>query len=61
MFQKDLNSIMQNKINQLKAYVPWIIVVTEEFEKRLEAREREKYLKTGVGREFIKTLLNSQD
>ncbi len=49
----------QNK--STKAYVPWIIVVTEEFEKRLEAREREKYLKTGVGREFIKTLLNSQD
>jgi putative endonuclease len=39
--------------------VPWIIVIIEEFETRLKAREREKYLKTGVGREFIKTLLNS--
>jgi len=49
----------QNK--STKAYVPWIIIFIEEFNTRLEARKREKYLKTGIGREFIKTFLNSQN
>ena len=49
----------QNK--STKAYVPWIIILIEEYKTRPEAREREKYLKTGVGREFIKTLLNLQN
>ena len=43
-----------------KAYVPWKIIFTEEFKTRKEAREKEKYLKTGVGRDFIKTLVLSQ-
>ena len=42
-----------------KAYVPWKIIFTEEFKTRKEAREKEKYLKTGVGRDFIKTLVQS--
>ena len=47
----------QNK--STKAYVPWEIIFKEEFETRVDARKREKYLKTGVGREFIKALLNN--
>ena len=43
-----------------KANAPWILIFKEEFLSRLEARKKEKYLKSGVGREFIKTLLNSQ-
>ena len=42
-----------------KAYVPWKIIFKEEFKTRKEAREKEKYLKTGVGRDFIKTLVHS--
>ena len=45
----------QNK--STKAYVPWEVIFKEGFKTRLEARAREKYLKSGVGREFIKSLL----
>lgn len=39
-----------------KSYKPFIILQLEEFESRLEARKREKYLKSGVGKEYLKTL-----
>ena len=60
---KDINlrlkqhNLKQNK--STKAYVPWVLIYSERFETRVEARKKEKYLKSGVGREFIKTLLNS--
>ena len=38
----------------------WKCVYAEEFETRLEAREREKYLKTGVGREFLRRKLKTE-
>ncbi len=46
----------QNK--STKAYVPWKLILMEEFETRLEARGREKYLKSGNGREYLKTTIN---
>jgi len=36
---------------------PWKLVYFEKFENRTEARKREKYLKSGVGREFRKKIL----
>ncbi len=45
----------QNK--STKAYVPWKVIFKEEFKTRIEARAREKYLKLGIGREFVKSLL----
>ena len=44
-----------------KAFVPWRIIHTEEFETRMEARKKEKYFKSGVGRDYMKTLLFSQN
>ena len=41
-----------------KAYVPWILIHIEQFSNRVEARRREKYLKSGIGREFIKSIIN---
>ena len=35
----------------------WILIHSEEFETRSESMKREKELKTGVGRDFIKRLL----
>ena len=52
------HNLRQNK--STKAYIPWKLIYTKEFETRVEAREKEKYLKSGVGREFIITLLASQ-
>jgi len=40
-----------------KPYLPFKVLHTEKFATRIEAREREKYLKSGVGKEFLKTLL----
>jgi putative endonuclease len=37
-----------------KGYRPWELFFTEEIGCRSEAREREKYLKSGVGREMIR-------
>jgi putative endonuclease len=52
------HNLKQNK--STKAYAPWKLIYKEEFETRLEAREKEKYLKSGVGREFIIAFLSSQ-
>lgn len=37
-----------------KGYIPWEIFFTEKCSTRKEAREREKYLKSGSGKEKIK-------
>jgi len=37
-----------------KPYRPWELFFFETCATRLEAREREKYLKSGIGKEFIK-------
>lgn len=40
-----------------RAYAPFKILFTEEFMTRMEAREKEKYLKSGSGKEYLKTLI----
>ena len=37
-------------------YRPWKLIYVKEFETKVEAMEYEKWLKTGVGRDFIKAL-----
>jgi len=39
-----------------KAYKPFTLIYTETFATRLEAREKEKYLKSGIGKEYLKSL-----
>ncbi|MGB4843016.1 MAG: GIY-YIG nuclease family protein [Ferruginibacter sp.] len=39
-----------------KAYKPFILIYTETFATRIEAREKEKYLKSGIGKEYLKSL-----
>ncbi|WP_052477009.1 GIY-YIG nuclease family protein [Nonlabens marinus] len=38
-----------------KPYRPWSLVYSEEFKTFAEARKRGVYLKSGIGREFLKT------
>jgi putative endonuclease len=38
-------------------YRPWILTHTEEFDSKKKAMHRERYFKTGVGREFIRNLI----
>ncbi|NOX17636.1 MAG: GIY-YIG nuclease family protein [Chlorobi bacterium] len=40
-----------------RAYRPFKLIYTEECFDRKSAREREKYFKSGVGKEYLKSLL----
>ncbi|MDP9230417.1 MAG: GIY-YIG nuclease family protein [Bacteroidota bacterium] len=40
-----------------KAYIPFDLIAKESFETRIEARKREKYLKSGIGKEYLKSLI----
>jgi putative endonuclease len=42
------------KTKSTKHNKPWKLLFFETFENRIEARLREKYLKSGIGREYIK-------
>ncbi len=37
----------------------WVIILTEEYSTLHEARKRERWFKTGVGRDYIQTILSS--
>ena len=39
-----------------KPNIPFILIYSEKFKTRKEARIREKYLKSGCGKEFLKSL-----
>jgi len=39
-----------------KPYKPFKLIHREVYPSRIEARKREKYLKSGVGKEFLKSL-----
>ncbi len=45
------------KHKSTKAYLPWRLVYYESFETFAEAREKEKYFKSGIGREFLKSII----
>jgi putative endonuclease len=49
-------------VRSTKPYRPFVLIHTEQFATRAEARVREKFFKTGNGREFLKALrLNLKD
>lgn len=39
-----------------KPYRPFKVLLTESFQNRPDARVREKYLKSGVGKEYLRSL-----
>ena len=54
--ERRLHEHNDGKTKSTKAYRPWIKIFTEVCNSREEARAREKYLKSGVGREYIHKL-----
>lgn len=44
------------KMKSTKARKPYIIIYSEICSDRITARSKEKYLKSGIGREFIKNI-----
>ena len=39
-----------------RPYRPFVLIHSEMFETRIEARQREKYLKSGIGKDFLRSL-----
>jgi len=54
---KRINQHNGGKEKTTRPYKPFILIYKEELETRREARNREKYLKSGFGKEFLKTLI----
>ena len=46
----------RGKVFSTKGYRPWQLLYREEVLDRVSARQREKYFKHGVGKEFLKRL-----
>lgn len=50
---KRLNQHNAGATKSTKGYRPYVLLHIEEFKTRQEARNREKYLKSGMGRSWI--------
>jgi putative endonuclease len=42
-----------------KKWLPYILVFSEEYKTKIEALKRERFFKSGKGREVLKRLINS--
>jgi putative endonuclease len=40
-----------------KPYIPFEVIHTEQFNSRIKARLREKYLKSGIGKEYLRSIV----
>lgn len=56
-FERRFKQHNEGQNRTTKPYAPFIIVFKETFPDRIKAREREKYLKSGIGREHLKSLI----
>jgi len=45
------------KSRTTKSYRPFVLIYSQEFTTRTQAREKEKYLKSGIGKEYLKNKL----
>ncbi|MHA7863781.1 GIY-YIG nuclease family protein [Flagellimonas marinaquae] len=52
--EKRLKEHNAGKTKSTKGYIPWKLVYFETFTSKEEAIEREKYFKTGKGRDYLK-------
>ena len=46
------------KTMSTKGYRPWKLVFSERLQSRMEARNREKYFKSGRGRAYLRNILD---
>ena len=54
--QRRISEHNSGKERTTKRYAPFDTIYIEECSSRVEARMREKYLKSGIGKEFLKSL-----
>ncbi len=50
-----LNEHNKGYVFSTKGYIPWRLIYEEKVVSRADARKRERYLKSGVGKEFLKS------
>jgi putative endonuclease len=55
--ERRLNEHNSGNNKTTKPYRPFVLIYSEELNTRIEARKREKYLKSGIGKEFLKKLI----
>jgi putative endonuclease len=53
---KRLNEHNAGKTKSTKGFRPWTLIYSEEIPTREMARKREKYLKSGAGKDFLKSV-----
>ncbi|RZJ82556.1 MAG: GIY-YIG nuclease family protein [Flavobacterium sp.] len=54
--EKRLKQHNAGKTKSTKGYRPWRLIFTEEVLSRIAARAIEKYYKSGIGKDFLKSL-----
>lgn len=54
--EKRLKEHNAGKTKSTKGYKPWLLIYTEQVTGRIAARNKEKYYKSGLGKEFLKSL-----
>ncbi|MEY3079575.1 MAG: hypothetical protein RL086_728 [Bacteroidota bacterium] len=59
--EKRLSTHNNGLVKFSSRHVPWELVLKEEFITRSEAMKREKWYKTGVGRDWIKEQLKGKN
>ncbi len=57
--EKRLQTHNSGKVKFTSKNIPWELVISEEFSTRSEAVKREKWYKSGVGRDWINSKLQS--
>jgi putative endonuclease len=50
------NDITQKREKTTRAYAPFELIYSEKFETRMAARQKEKYLKSGIGKENLRQI-----
>jgi putative endonuclease len=54
--QRRVQQHNSGKERTTRAYRPFVLILAEKFKTRPEARSREKYLKSGAGKEFLRAI-----
>jgi len=54
--ERRLNQHNKGENKTTKPYLPFELILKEIFDSRIEARKKEKYLKSGIGKEFLRSL-----
>ena len=57
-FERRIQEHNNGKTKSTKGFRPWKLVYSEVAEDRVSARNRESFLKSGIGREWIRKRLN---